>query len=308
MRNKRAVLPGIAGFGMLLILAAGRPADARRPVSMEKSLLGIRILQGYQAVLQKYGPPHRVYRATELVDMVDALDAVGMPTGGVRALGVAAAPAGGFGGGPMAGGPSIASAAAAGGPRGKFGSSDMAGGPSVTGAASAGGSGPVVGTGGGGSGSAEGTFEDSGGFVWAYNYRDKELAYLFSFNKDGRIEAVVEKGRRFGLPTSRGIGLGAPIRSLYEAYGWPDSIEQQGTQLVLRYNEKYHVQFHVLKNRVVGIAIFLRENSRLQFMSPGGDNSGGGMGPALASGGPSGRRGSRTDNSPAGSSAKASAD
>jgi hypothetical protein len=69
-----------------------------RAASNEKGLLGIRILQSYRDVYRKYGQPDRVYRRGEVVDWVEAVDARGNPTGGIRGLDRGAA-AQGFPGG-----------------------------------------------------------------------------------------------------------------------------------------------------------------------------------------------------------------
>lgn len=121
------------------------------------------------------------------------------------------------------------------------------------------------------------TFEAAGGFTWVYVYPQKELAYIFAFNRDGRVVAILERGRRLGQPTSKGVGLGDPVSSIYKSYGWPDTLEMQGSSLALNYNNKAHAYFSVLNNKVTGIAVLLQEKMRVFFDD--------GRGPTTAAGG-----------------------
>jgi hypothetical protein len=77
-----------------------------------------------------------------------------------------------------------------------------------------------------------------------------------------------------GVPTSHGIGLGAPVKSVYGSYGWPDSTEIQGPSVVLNFNERYHTYFASLNNKITGIAVFLRESERVMFFDQGGNMGG----------------------------------
>src|SRR5438477_11607000 len=78
----------VSAWSVLCALTAvcAPAAQAAPPVAAEKSLLGIRILQTYKDVFRKYGPPNRVYRYDELVDLVEATDSQGRLTGGIRGL------------------------------------------------------------------------------------------------------------------------------------------------------------------------------------------------------------------------------
>jgi hypothetical protein len=138
-------------------------------------------------------------------------------------------------------------------------------------------------------GPAAGTFAAAGGFIWVYYIPKKELAYEFYFNKDGRVEGILERGKAGGMPTSHGIGLGGTVRNIYNSYGWPDSMESQGPGVALNYNQKYHTYFSVLNstNKITGVAVFLRESQRVSFFD--GTVSSGGTG--LASSGMMGRMG-----------------
>src|SRR5207253_995734 len=159
-------------------------------VAVEKSLLGIRILQSYKDVFRKYGQPNRVYRVDEMVDLVEATDSQGRLTGGIRGLGdemqsagntnpfAGRAPGtpGGFPGMPGAmarpgGLPGFPGAAAPGFPGGMPGTamaSNNANNPNVN----------------------QDTFASAGGYIWVYFFPKKELVYEFIFNADNRVEII----------------------------------------------------------------------------------------------------------------------
>ncbi len=287
-----------------LAIGIAVPATAAKPVAIEKDLLGVRVLQSYREVLARYGAPIRVFRANETVNYTEAVSLDGAGTGGI--LGVAGATTGGpmvgAGGGPMMGaggmggpGAPMMSGGPGGGGPGMMGSGGMRGmmsggqrnpgmmggggpgmmGGGMSGMGSGGGPGMMGGAAQGGAGGGEGTFGNAVGFIWVYLYPGKELAYEFHFNKDGRVERIVELGRGFGQHTSRGIGLSDTVEKVYGIYGWTDSIKEESAgKFSLMYNDKYHAQFLVLKNKVVGISVFLREN---QFMRYDGGSNGGGM-------------------------------
>jgi hypothetical protein len=272
-------------LGIGLAIGASAPASAAKPVAIEKELLGVRVLQSYREVLLRYGAPTRVFRATETVNYQEATSLGGAPTGGVMGILDSSSGSGGPGGG-MMGGPGGGMVAPPGGgliapPGGKGGGS---GSPGMSGYPGMGGGAPGGGQAGGDNPDA--SYSEAGGFTWVYLYPGKELAYEFHFNKDGRVERIAELGRGFGQHTSRGIGLGDTIEKVYSVYGWTDSIKEEVTgKFSLLYNDRYHAQFLILKNRVVGISVFLKENQYLRF--EGGSGGGGGAGgPAGMSGGP----------------------
>ncbi len=291
--NKYFCISAVAG--LLTFGLSSQTILAQKSASAEKSLLGIRVLQTYKDVMRKYGAPHGIYRNGDIVNMVEAVDAEGSPTGGILALGDSApgqtmAATGGGRQGMMGGMPGGARGMGGGmfGPPGSMGGNSMLGSPGMMGggARRAGFSGGMPGFGGGGGltgmpggstppglpgsgvntpGNGESTFASAGGFIWVYFYPKKELVYEFLFNNDGRVEMILQRGRTFGQKTSRGIGLGYPIKSLYSVYGWPDTLESQPNGLSLNYNQKYHVYFSVLKNKVNLIAVFLRENQKVNI-------------------------------------------
>ena len=295
MRKGLAGLCGLCITGGLLAWIPAPHANARVGV-IDKELLGVRLLQSYKRVLQLYGQPTRIYRNGEVVNFIPATDASGKETGGVKGLGEEDSNGGAPGGGKQGGGPP-----GSGGPGGSggFGSpstavpgQSSAGAPGYPGSGGPGapgsngpGSGGFPGSGGplGGASSTNEkppTFAESGGFIWVYFYPRDELAYEFVFNNDERCVAVWERGRYKGLPSERGIRLGDPASKVYSTYGWPDTIEQQASNLALNYNIRHHAQISLLNGKVSGIAVFLRESQipRVINLASGGGAAGGGGG------------------------------
>jgi len=289
MINRNGLIGGLAlSAGLAMSVAA--PVWAAKPVAIEKELLGIRVLQNYREVLLRYGAPNRVFRATETVRYQEASNLNGSPTGGIVAI-LDSSSSGGGGGGPMMGG-GMTSPGMGGYPGARgMGGGGGAGVAAMGGAADVAGggatSGGATGGGGGGGGSQPGdnpdaSYSEAGGFTWVYLNPKQEVAYEFHFNKDGRVERIAELGRGFGQHTSRGIGLGDSIDKVYSVYGWTDRIKEEDTgKFSLLYNDRYHAQFLILKNKVIGISVFLKEN---QYMRFNGGSGGSGGGPANSGG------------------------
>ena len=311
----------VCGLTIALGLTALCPIPAARadkPVSIEKELLGIRVLQTYKQVLARYGAPTYIFKLGEPLLLLDARNLKGDITGGVIGVDNGGSGAGNAGGSP--GGPGgFAGKGGGGGAPGSFGGrgggapgsfgggnqyaqasrqggggapGSFGGGPGAPGNLG-GGQGSLAGAGassGGGSGGAqagsEQTFGESGGYIWVYHYPKQELAYVFAFNHDGRIEAIFERGRSGGQKTTRGVGLGDSIDAVYRAYGWTDGVKEERDGMIsFYYNDKYHAQFVTVKNKVIGIVVALRETQKLSFLG-GGNGSGGGGGRAGGGGAP----------------------
>ena len=280
------------GMGLIVGLAAACGLLARAPqparaAGVEKSLLGVRILHTYREVLKLYGAPTRVYRLTEKVLVVESTDAEGELTGGIRSLSESAS------GGGMPGG---------GGPPGSGGRGGASGGPPESGSMpSSGGRGGSPGSsgspggsgiGGGGGDEANTTFGQSGGYIWAYHFPKPERFYLFLFNSQGRLLVTFERGRSGGGGTSTGLMLGSSLATVYNMYGWPDNVEEQGPGVVLNYSQKHHLLVAVLKGKVVGLAVSLFELPKLRMIAINEDGNGGSGGSGGGSGG-GGRSGGR---------------
>jgi hypothetical protein len=280
MRRGMELIVGAAAVCALLMLVP-QPAQAS---GVEKSLLGVRILQTYREVLKLYGAPTRVYRLTEKVLVVESISPDGDLSGGIRSLGDSVA---GGGGGPSGGGGRMP------GGGGESGGPPMAGGgksSSPYGGSSGGPGGPGGGGGiGGGGDESSTTFGQAGGYIWAYHFPFTERLYLFAFNAQGRLLLTLERGRYGGGPTSKGLALGSSLAAVYNLYGWPDSVDEQGPGVVLNYSQKHHLLVAVLKGKVVGLAVSLFEMPKLRMLAINDDNGGsGGGGGGGSSGGPSG--------------------
>ena len=281
MRKALGLLGSALALGGLLALGQAR-ADA--PVRLEKGLNGIRIMASYRDVLRAYGQPSMIIRAGEKLVFDMARTPEGAPTGGVRSVSYTGGGGSGASGGPSApGGPG--GPGSMGGPGGAMGvpggKGGMSGPPSM-------GGGPGA-MGGGAGGDESKTFAQSGGYLWVYHNARTELALVFAFNINGRLLATAEIGHGGGGATQLGVRLGDPIKNVYEKYGWPDSIREQGEGFSLNYSTKYHMQIGILKNKVFGIGVTLFEDLGINFFPE--DSNGGGGGGASAGGGGLGRPG-----------------
>lgn len=283
MRTSSGILMSSAAAASLIALA---PARAAAPVTIEKSLLGIRILQTYRDVLSKLGQPRLVVRNGEYVLMESALDPSGNDLGGVRSVGYEGGGSSGGGSSPSMGGPGSGGPGMPGG--GKMGKS--MGGPGSGGPGMPGGMGGM----GGGSASADAdtSFGQAGGYGWVYHNASRQTAYVFLFNLEGRVLDILERGREGGMPTQLGLKLGDDVKKLYELYGWPDTIEDNEPGFILDYGTKYHAKFAVIKNKVVGIAVVLEESQVIHFFpeKSGGGGGAPGMGGGRRGGAGLGRR------------------
>jgi len=272
MRKGLALLCGLSLMGGLL--AMPRPCAYAKAGSIDKELLGVRLLQSYKTVLQLYGQPTRIFRADESINLLFKTGPDGKQTGGVSGIGDSSA-AGGPGGAmgmPGSGGPMMGAPGGSGGPMfggGKGAEEGLPGFPSSGGGA------PSGGLGTGATSDKSPTFAESGGFTWVYFYPREELAYVFFFNKDGRVEMISEYGRNKGKPSSRGIHLGDVVRSVYGTYGWPDTVEPQLSVIALNYNLKHHALFNVLDGKVTSISVILQESNYPHLVAQGSATAGG---------------------------------
>ncbi len=258
----RRAIGFLASVGALGLIALAQAAPARAASTIEKSLLGVRILQTYREVLAHYGAPTRVYRLGETIYIQEDTDADGKLTGGIRAL-------------------LDGAATGSGGPSGAGGAPSSGGSPSSGG-----------GSVGGQTDETDATFAESGGYSWAYYYPQRDLFYLFIFNKEGRLLLSLERGRSGGGRTQRGVGLGDSVKSVYSNYGWPDNVEEQGPGIVLNFSQRHHVLFAILNGKVVGIAICLLELPKLRMLAINESKGQGGSG---GSGSYSGKGGAPRD-------------
>ena len=94
----------------------------------------------------------------------------------------------------------------------------------------------------------------------------------------------MERGIKGGMPTQLGLKLGDPVKTLYDIYGWPDTIQDTEPGFTPDYGSTYHAKFAVIKNKIVGIGVVLEESERLPFF-PIDSNGGGGGGGKMGGGG-----------------------
>ncbi len=117
MQNRWNRIGSLAFSGLLTVAlfpAASSTLQAQRPTrsssGVEKSLAGVRILQSYKSVLDRFGAPTRIFPNGDIINYDYARDAKGILTGGVigygdstPAGGATLARTGGAGGGGMMG-------------------------------------------------------------------------------------------------------------------------------------------------------------------------------------------------------------
>lgn len=95
--------------------------------------------------------------------------------------------------------------------------------------------------------------------TWIYQFTDnRRLEFLLS--PDGRVVQISAFGVSWpGVSTSKGIRLGHTYKDIIFRYGYPQSQEQSGLQLVVKYPETHRVLFTLLGKSVVGITIALMD-------------------------------------------------
>ncbi|MDH7569715.1 MAG: hypothetical protein QHJ73_09030 [Armatimonadota bacterium] len=106
--------------------------------------------------------------------------------------------------------------------------------------------------------------------LWIYEKERDGVTFMFGFTEEGRINlicvgddkphSVARGGRKpsySGAKTSKGIGLGDTFKSVILAYGFPESTEVIGDQVLVKYWERHGVAFTFRQNymRVSSIAI-----------------------------------------------------
>lgn len=271
-RRWSILLPGvlIAGLALLAICA---PAMAA-----ERSLAGIRIFSTTKPILQKYKNPSEVIVGRPSL----------MPTGG-QGIGLAAGggyPGGGMGGypgggaypgaGPMGGSGLGPLPSFAGGVSPKFGGAGFPGGgmggyPGAMGMPGGdmpglppggsdmpgmpGGAGGYPGAGGLGPNGAGADISNPGEVTWIYN-RANGSDLEFTMSSDGRVVQIRATGyKNPEVKTSRGIMLGATYARVVSKYGYPESQEQMGTVLTIRYTDRDHCAFQFYHQKLVAIIV-----------------------------------------------------
>lgn len=82
--------------------------------------------------------------------------------------------------------------------------------------------------------------------TWVYYFpkgkKDRELR--LTINSQGLVVEIEARAASWpGLRTSHGIALGSTYRDIIAKYGFPDSQEQQGNALLMKYREKHQLVF-----------------------------------------------------------------
>lgn len=108
-------------------------------------------------------------------------------------------------------------------------------------------------------GSSQTTASKSTEVTWVYKF-SKNRTLEFVINDKGRILQIAAFGAEWpGVNTALGIKLGNTYKEIIRKYGWPESHETQGTEIVIKYPDKHRVLFSMVDQTVVGITIALMD-------------------------------------------------
>lgn len=95
--------------------------------------------------------------------------------------------------------------------------------------------------------------------TWIYRF-PKNRTLEFVINPDGVVIQIAAYGVEWpGLATSKGIKLGSTYRDVILKYGYPESHQRTGLQMVTKYVERNRVAFTFIGRTVVGITIALMD-------------------------------------------------
>ncbi|MCL6519728.1 MAG: hypothetical protein K6T99_07840 [Armatimonadetes bacterium] len=192
----------------------------------ELQLAGIRLGRSALSIIQKYGNP------TEI--RVGSTRQAATDTGAGSPFGTAEGPP------PGMGGASNPFAALEGPP------------PSAGGSSASGQSSPFQGSTGG-----KANKQSAPEVTWIYRF-PKNHTLEFIINPDGIVIQIAAFGVDWpGIGTSKGIKLGSTYKDVIMKYGYPESHQKSGMQMVTKYIEKNRVAFTFLGKTVVGITIAL---------------------------------------------------
>lgn len=95
---------------------------------------------------------------------------------------------------------------------------------------------------------------------WLYKF-PKNRSIEFIINPDGRIMQIQAFGADWStVRTSKGIALGvSTYKDVLAKYGFPESHDRTGIELITRYTGKHRVIFTLVGQTVVGITIGLMD-------------------------------------------------
>ena len=95
--------------------------------------------------------------------------------------------------------------------------------------------------------------------VWIYRFpKNKTLEFIIS--PDGRVMQIAAYGVEWpGIGTALGIRLGDTYRDVILKYGFPQSHDKNGIELIANYSDKHRAVFTFVGKTVVGITIGLMD-------------------------------------------------
>lgn len=112
---------------------------------------------------------------------------------------------------------------------------------------------------------------------WIYEMHKRGVVLIFGMDEEGRIVSVtvgdgyadsVNRGgpRRpsFSARTARGITIGDEFRKVVAAYGYPETQQQIGNEVVLTYYNRYGVAFAMRQGIMKVTAITIREMPKIE--------------------------------------------
>lgn len=273
MQFRRRHAAAVAGLGAIISMGITRPhANAAITLTSENSLLGVRLLDSYKSVLQRFGQPAEVQVGVPVEGAGGAGGMGGGPgSGGPMGMPGGGEPMGGpmgmpSSGGPMGmpggGGPTLPGFGRPGGMPGSGGMGAPGGAaPGAAGAANAEALPTLPGSGNSGTGPSEETV------MW-YKFPQQGLFYSFLFNKQGQVIQIQAYGYKpdpkvpFNARTAKGIALGSSMGSVLKNYGWSSDGEHIGDFVVLRYDSRNRLPgghgklaLQIQHNQVVGITL-----------------------------------------------------
>ena len=91
--------------------------------------------------------------------------------------------------------------------------------------------------------------------TWIYRF-SQNRTLEFIIDPEGRVLQITAVGVEWsGLRTAKGVVLGSTYKQVIMAYGFPESHEKSGIELVTRYADSDRVAFTLVGNQVVSITI-----------------------------------------------------
>lgn len=95
--------------------------------------------------------------------------------------------------------------------------------------------------------------------VWIYRFpKNKTLEFIIS--PDGRVMQIATYGVDWpGVSTALGIRLGDTYKDVILKYGFPESHDKMGIELLAKYSDKHRAIFTFVGKTVVGITIGLMD-------------------------------------------------